>query len=273
MKKELKKAKTHKEIAQDAQDDVTLAVDIQQLEKTLSAKTKRSHHVVIHLDDVNKTFVTGQAKSVHIHVLKDISLKIYAGEFAIIYGPSGCGKSTLLHTILGLEPPSRGKVFLRDEDLYKFSSDDRTSFRREKVGMVFQQSNWIKALTVLENVMYPLWLSGYNDAHAKERAMIVLEEVGMSSHINYRPTELSGGQQQRVALARALSTDPWILVADEPTGNLDTVASTEIMSLFTQLNRKKSRLVVMVTHDVSYLPLATRRIGMRDGKIVFDEHD
>ena len=139
--------------------------------------------------------------------------------------------------------------------------------------MVFQQSNWIKALNVWENVAYPLWLSGMAQEKAQERAREVLGQVGMEGHAAKRPTELSGGQQQRVALARALSTSPWMIIADEPTGNLDTRSSEEIMTLITQLNRQERRVILMVTHEVSFLPLANRRLGMQDGRIIYDAHD
>jgi putative ABC transport system ATP-binding protein len=198
---------------------------------------------------------------------------LYSGEFAIIYGPSGCGKSTLLHTILGLEQPTRGQVILREENLYTMPTDEQRKFRREKIGMVFQQSNWIKSLNVWENVAYPLWLSGMSKAESKERAMEVLGEVDMDRMATHQPMELSGGQQQRVSLARALSTKPWMIIADEPTGNLDTRSSEEIITLITRLNREDKRMVLMVTHELSFLELANRRIGLQDGKVVYDSHD
>ena len=139
--------------------------------------------------------------------------------------------------------------------------------------MVFQQSNWIKSLNVWENVAYPLLLSGYDEESAKLRSMEVLREVAMDSVATKKPAELSGGQQQRVALARALSTDPWIIMADEPTGNLDTASSTEIVTILARLNREHGRTVIMVTHDMNFLPLATRRVGIVDGEIVDDDHD
>jgi len=152
-------------------------VDVVTLERELPPKTPRSHHVVIKVDNISKTFVNGNQK---VRVLLDIDLNFYAGEFAIIYGPSGCGKSTLLHSILGLEKPSRGKIFLRDVDLYRLSNDERANFRREKIGMVFQRSEWIKSISVLENTAYPLLLSGKTMIQAKKRALEVLEEVGVA---------------------------------------------------------------------------------------------
>lgn len=245
-------------------------IDIQAIEQTLPPKKQRSHHELIQIDHVNKYFAVGTSR---IHILKHIHMTLYSGEFVIIYGASGCGKSTLLHTILGLEAPTTGTVHLRGRNMYEMNTTERTHLRREKIGMVFQQSNWIKSLSVQENVAYPLHLSGAPYERAMERALQMIEEFGMKEHAYKKPTELSGGQQQRIALARALITDPWIIVADEPTGNLDTAASAEMIRLLALLNREKRRMIVMVTHEIAFLPIGTRRIGMRDGQIVYDEHD
>jgi len=263
--------KTKEESTKDQKNLAASAVDVEQIEKVLPPKKKRSHHVVAKLEGVNKYFHTGVTTA---HVLKDIDLNFYSGEFVIISGPSGSGKSTLLHTILGLEAPSHGKVFIRGENIYHdMNHDQRAVFRREKMGMVFQQSNWIKSLNVLDNVSYPLWLAGFNKRGAEERAHEVLEEVGLSKWAKHHPNELSGGQQQRVSLARALSTDPGIIIADEPTGNLDTQSSKEMITLLAKLNREQHRMVLMVTHDVFLLPVASRRVVIQDGAIVHDEHD
>lgn len=245
-------------------------IDIQKIQSELPAKKRRSHHEVVKLKGVTKSFKTGRIET---KVLKGIDLILYSGEFVIIYGPSGCGKSTLLHTIIGLEPPNSGKVFLRGIDLYQLDSDERAEVRRKKIGMVFQQSNWIKSLRVWENVAYPLWLEGKDDELVKDRVREVLKEVEMEEFFDYHPMELSGGQQQRVALARALITDPWIIVADEPTGNLDTQSGEEIIKILAKLNREKRRMILMVTHEINFLPIATRRIGIKDGEVVKDEHD
>ncbi len=247
-----------------------VSLDIQQIEKKLPPKKSRSHHVVVKLDDVHKSFPVGEQI---IEVLKGVDLNLYSGEFAIVYGPSGCGKSTFLHSVLGLEPPSQGKVYLRGEDLYSLKNDERTNYRRKKIGMVFQQSNWVKSLSVWQNVAYPLWLAGWKEEESKDKAYEKLESVGMESHAEYHPSELSGGQQQRVALARALATDPYIIIADEPTGNLDSTSGTDLMTLLAKLNRKERRMILMVTHDVGFLPLATRKIGMKDGQVIADENE
>jgi putative ABC transport system ATP-binding protein len=245
-------------------------INIKEIESRLPPKLKRSHHTVIKLENISKSFMLGERR---LQVLHKIELNFYSGEFVILYGPSGCGKSTFLHTVLGLESPTQGQVFLREHNLYEMNNDERTAFRREKIGMVFQQSNWIKSLKVWENVAYPLYLAGYGSSEAKTKALNVLAEVEMASYAENMPTQLSGGQQQRVALARAISTDPWIIICDEPTGNLDTIAGAEIITLLAKLNRQGRRMILMVTHDMSFLPLATRRVAMRDGAIIYDEND
>jgi len=247
-----------------------VSINIKAIEAKLPPKRGRSHHTVIKLEHVYKFFQVGERR---LRILRNIDLNFYSGEFVILYGPSGCGKSTFLHTVLGLEPPSHGKIYLRENNLYEMNNDERTNFRREKIGMVFQQSNWIKALTVWENVAYPLYLSGLSQDEAKKRALKVLAEVEMADYAQNRPAQLSGGQQQRVALARAISTDPWIIICDEPTGNLDTAAGAEIITLLAKLNRLHRRMILMVTHDMSFLPLATRWVAMRDGEIIYDEND
>jgi len=247
-----------------------VSINIQEIEARLPPKKSRSHHSVIKLDRVYKSFPVGKQQ---IQVLKGLNLNLYSGEFVIVYGPSGCGKSTFLHTVLGLEPPSRGKVMLRGQNLYSLKPDERTNYRRKKIGMVFQQSNWIKSLSVWQNVAYPLWLDGWKESDAKVRAYQVLEEIGLHEHANYHPLELSGGQQQRVAVARALATEPYIIIADEPTGNLDSNSGADLMILLAKLNRDDRRMILMVTHDTGFLPLATRRIGMKDGEVVSDEND
>lgn len=248
-----------------------IAIDVAKLERSLPTKTPRSHHIVIKVEQLHKSFKVGKNT---INILKNIKLNFYAGEFAIISGPSGSGKSTLLHTILGLEPPSSGKVIVRDIDLYKSLDDQgRTRFRRDKVGVVFQQSNWIKSLNVIENVAYPLWLAGKKPSEAEQLSAEWLKKVGMFEWAKHHPSELSGGQHQKVALARAMVNDPGIIVADEPTGNLDTEASEEMMSLLAKLNRLENKLILMVTHNLSLLPIATRRVVIKDGQIIYDQHD
>lgn len=220
---------------------------------------------IIATSKLNKTF---EVKSSRIPVLKDISATILNGEFVVITGPSGCGKSTLLHILLGLEPPTSGNVSFFDHDLYSHLDEDgRTELRKKNVGMVYQQPNWIKALTVLENVMFALRINGETDEVARRKSQETLAMVGMLDWQDFIPTELSSGQQQKIALARAVITNPKVIIADEPTGNLDFKSGEELMQLLKKLN-DAGKTIVMVTHDLEYLNFATRSLIMFDGKIV-----
>lgn len=200
-----------------------------------------------------------------IEVLKGIDLMIGRGDFAIIFGPSGCGKSTLLHTILGMEKPTAGKVIMDGEDIYEKTEDQIATFRKGKVGVVFQQSIWIKSLNVMENVCFPNRLRGMSQAEAEKQGLEALKVVNLENWADRHPSELSSGQQQRVSVARALSIDPVVIVADEPTGNLDTVAGDELMELMMDLNKKQGKTVLMVTHDLEYLRYANRLFHIIDG--------
>lgn len=251
-------------------DPIQIGIDVDAIVQDSAPKKHRSHHVVVSFEHVHKSFPVGGS---HVRALKDISLHLYSGEFVIIYGPSGCGKSTMLHTILGLEKPTHGKVYVRSHSIYDLETDERTQLRRQYFGMVFQQSHWIKALNVWENVAYPLLLSGERKEHIKDHAMSLLHRLGIESFAKHSPLQLSGGQQQKVALARALATNPWVIIADEPTGNLDSESGKEVMELLVRLNRDEKRMVILVTHDLTLLPLATRKVGLKDGSIIFDEHD
>ncbi len=221
-------------------------------------------NTVISAANINKSF---EVSDQTIPILKDISFSVDKGDFLIIFGPSGCGKSTLLHILLGLEHPTTGELKVLDKDMYlDTSEDDRSFFRRTHVGMVYQQPNWIKSLNVIDNVALPLQLCGIPKLQAIEQAHGLLKEVDMESHAEYRPSELSSGQQQRIALARALVIDPELIIADEPTGNLDYQSGQELMLLLSNLN-KNGRTIVMVTHDLEYIQYARTAIQMLDGKI------
>ena len=221
------------------------------------------------MKNVRKTFKVGQQD---IEVLKGISLDINRGDFAIIFGPSGCGKSTLLHTILGMEKPSEGTVELEGQPLYEMTEDKMVSYRKTRVGVVFQQSIWIKSLNVLENVCVPSRLMGRSRELSEKTALENLKVFGLEAWSTYFPSELSSGQQQRVSLARALTIDPVVIVADEPTGNLDTVSGDQLMELLAALNQKQGKTVLMVTHDLEYLRYATKLFHIVDGKLV-EEYD
>lgn len=220
--------------------------------------------ILLQTTNLKKSFPVGGSL---IEVLKGINMQVKQGEFVIIFGPSGCGKSTLLHTLLGLEPPTEGKVFFAGNDFYTLSEDERALYRRDKVGMIYQQPLWIGALNVLENVIFSLHLLNYDEKIMVDRAIKLLANIGMEKWAYYKPTELSSGQQQKIALVRALMIDPILLVADEPTGNLDTVSGQELLTIFMDLV-KKGKTIVMVTHDLEYLKFASKIFHIVDGKIV-----
>lgn len=225
------------------------------------------------IQQVSKSFHVATAD---VPILKNISFDIRAEDFVVIFGPSGCGKSTLLHTMLGLEEPSKGKVIFLGRNLYDgVTEDERSDFRKQHIGMVYQQSNWIRSLTVLENVAFPLLLVGQDKSVTLEKARQSLGLVEMLEWSSYIPTELSSGQQQRVALARALVTNPEVIIADEPTGNLDYESGQELMQLLTSLNKKAKKTIVMVTHDLEYLRFAKTAVRMFNGEIVgvYDDKD
>lgn len=224
-----------------------------------------SNNFSIITENLSKTF---EVRASRVPVIKQVSMTIKEGEFVVVTGPSGCGKSTLLHILLGLEAPTTGKVTMFGQDIYgALDEDGRTQLRKENVGMIYQQPNWIKALTVLENVMFALRINGETDQKAREKSQEMLKMVGMLDWQDYIPTELSSGQQQKVALARAVITNPKIIIADEPTGNLDFKSGEELMQLLKKLN-DAGKTVIMVTHDLEYLSFATRSLIMFDGKIV-----
>ena len=228
---------------------------------------------VIDIKNIEKTFMVGAQE---VHVLKNISFSVLEGDFLVIFGPSGCGKSTLLHIILGLENPSEGNVTFLGQDFYtNKAEDERSSFRKEHVGMVYQQANWIKSLKVGENVAFPLVLLGQEKSACLQKAKEILQQVELADWFEYVPTELSSGQQQRISLARALINDPEVIIADEPTGNLDFKSGQEMMELLARLNQTQKKTVIMVTHDLEYLKFANRAVQMLDGQVVriFEEKD
>jgi len=260
-------------------------------------------NTIISVQHVSKSFPVGAQM---VPVLKDVSFTVEPLDFLIIFGPSGCGKSTLLHTLIGLEPPTSGKVIFLGKDLYgeKASSikspvsrrenkknktlntkqlmpntnigeDERSEFRKRHIGMVYQQPNWIRSLTVVENVAFPLLLLGQEREKSLAEAREMLAALEMSLWQDYLPSELSSGQQQRVALARALINSPKVIIADEPTGNLDYESGQELMELLVDLNKKQGHTIIMVTHDLEYLGFATKVIRMLDGRLVafYEEKD
>jgi putative ABC transport system ATP-binding protein len=219
--------------------------------------------------EIVKAGRTYQQGTREVHALKDVSFGIGKGEFLSIMGPSGSGKSTLLNLIGGLDQPSRGEIFIDGRPLHGIPDDELTLIRRRHVGFIFQFFNLLPVLTAVENVSLPLLLDGAPFSRIREKAVALLRQVGLGERTEHRPEQLSGGEMQRVAIARALISDPAVLLADEPTGNLDSRTSTEILSLLRSLN-EKGQTVVMVTHDSRAAAFGTRIITLRDGMLSED---
>jgi putative ABC transport system ATP-binding protein len=222
---------------------------------------------MISLRDVSKAYGKGDAASI---VLKGIDLDIEKGEFVAIMGPSGSGKSTLLNILGALDVPSSGTYRFQDVDIRAFSKDQLALFRRYILGFVFQGFNLLKKTSALENVEMPLIYLSIKEKERKKRALEALQSVGLEHRLHYDPSQLSGGQQQRVAIARAMVTKPQVLIADEPTGNLDTQRSIEIMQLIKSFN-EEGITIIMVTHEEEIAAFASRVIHMRDGIIEKDD--
>lgn len=221
---------------------------------------------VIDLKKVSKKYEMGDEE---FYALKDISLKINKGEFVAIIGPSGSGKSTLMHVIGLLDKPTSGEVFLEGEEVHNLSEIKQAELRNKHIGFIFQVFNLLPRTSALENVEMPLIYSGIARKEREERAAKALEIVGLKEKLQNKPSQLSGGQQQRVAIARALINNPSIILADEPTGNLDSKSGEEILSLLSRLNNEGNTIVV-VTHDLDIAKRARRVIAIRDGEIIKD---
>ena len=222
---------------------------------------------VIRLEDIMKTYVMGDAV---VHALDHVSVEIGVGEFTSIMGPSGSGKSTMMNILGCLDRPTSGQYYLDGKDVAGYSDDELARTRNAKIGFVFQNFNLLPKLSAQLNVALPLVYAGIGEEERLERAKTALEEVGLGDRIDHNPTEMSGGQRQRVAIARALINDPAIIMADEPTGNLDTKSSYEIMDIFKKMN-DNGKTVVMVTHEPDIAEQTKRILTMRDGKLVSDE--
>src|SRR4051812_6501252 len=224
---------------------------------------------LIRLAGIKKVFYTDEVET---HALQDIHLEIQPGEYVAIEGPSGCGKTTLLSILGLLDTPSDGEYMLANEAVANLTASERARIRNRQIGFIFQAFNLIGDLTVYENVELPLTYRGMSAAERKQRVTEALERVGMSHRMKHYPAQLSGGQQQRVAVARAVAGDPLILLADEPTGNLDSKNGQAVMKLLSELHRAGSTLI-MVTHDPAYARLATRTVTLFVGRIVDEDQN
>jgi putative ABC transport system ATP-binding protein len=220
--------------------------------------------IIMELRDVWKIYRMGEFD---VPALAGIGLEVKPGEFVAITGPSGCGKSTMLNMIGCLDMPTRGKVFLEGRDISEFNSNELARVRGKKIGFIFQTFNLYPTLTALENIRLPMRIHEFPEKDVEDTSKKLLEMVGLSERGSHFPAQLSGGQQQRVAVARALSTNPSILLADEPTGNLDTKSGGEVMDVFKRLN-SEGLTIVMITHDQKIAGYAGRVVKMLDGKIV-----
>ena len=221
---------------------------------------------MIKLEAVSKTYRMGR---VEVQALRGVDLLVEGGEFVAIMGASGSGKSTLMNIIGCLDVPTSGRYFLDGTDVARLGDDQLAIIRNRKIGFVFQSFNLIPRTTALHNVEMPLIYAGAQNR--RPRALAALESVGLADRAGHQPTELSGGQQQRAAIARALVTNPAILLADEPTGNLDSASSVEIMKLLAELNDQHARTIVLITHERDIAAFAKRTVELRDGLIVRDE--
>ena len=223
---------------------------------------------IVRLQDVSKIYGSGDAQ---VRALDDVSVGFGAGEFTAIMGPSGSGKSTMMHILAGLDAPTSGHVFVEDTDITTLKDTALTKLRRDRIGFVFQSFNLVPTLDARANILLPMRLAG--KAPEKEWFDLIVNSLGIADRLSHRPSEMSGGQQQRVAVARALMSRPAVIVADEPTGNLDSHSTDEVMDLLRRAVDELSQSVIMVTHDTATAAYADRVLVCRDGRIVSDLRD
>ncbi len=223
---------------------------------------------VIRAENVSKIYQMGK---VQVRALDGVSLQVQKGHYLAIMGPSGSGKTTLLDVLSALLRPTKGEVFINGKPISKMNDNQLARVRGKTIGFVFQTFNLIPRMTALENVMLPLWFLGKGTAERKQIAEEILEDVGLADRMHHKPSELSGGQRQRVAIARALAVNPEAIVADEPTGNLDSASGEQILGIIDELNEKKNKTVIMVTHERYVAERAQEIVHLRDGKIVETE--
>jgi putative ABC transport system ATP-binding protein len=223
---------------------------------------------VVRVENVTREYAVGEVKT---QALRGVNLEVAQGEFTTLVGPSGSGKTTLLQLIGCLDQPTSGKVFINDQDVSRLDRNQRAEVRQRDIGFIFQFFALIPTLSAYENVEMPLLLNGTNTAERRERVMHLLEAVDLTDRAHHRPDQLSGGQQQRAAIARALATNPSLILADEPTANLDTANGQQVMDIMARLNRETGVTFVFATHDPRVIAYARRVVTLRDGLVVGDE--
>ena len=223
---------------------------------------------IIRLQNIHKVYQLGK---VNVPALRGIDLEIFPGSFVTIMGASGSGKSTLLNMIGCLDSPSQGKIFLDNEDTALFSESKLAEIRGKKIGFIFQQFNLLQNLSALENVMIPMIFQGINEDKRKERAEHLLSQIGLKDRITHLPSELSGGERQRVAIARAFANQPELVIADEPTGNLDSSSGKYVMEILTKFHKQEKGTLVVVTHDPMIAKYSEKVFNIKDGRIVYND--
>jgi putative ABC transport system ATP-binding protein len=225
---------------------------------------KAKKKAVIKITNVSRIFHVGDSE---VHALKDLDVEVHEGEFVSIMGPSGSGKSTAVNMVGCLDIPTKGQIYLDGKNIANLEESDLAQIRGKKIGFIFQKFNLVSTLTALENVALPMLFQGMPTAERQKKARELLELVGLEDRVNHRPPELSGGQQQRVAIARALANDPQVILADEPTGNLDSKTGIKILEFLDKLHRE-GKTIIMVTHDADLAKYADRVLYLKDGAIV-----
>jgi len=223
---------------------------------------------LISVKGVSKVFKVGEE---NFTALRDINLEIDSGSFMSFVGPSGSGKTTILNLIGGLDIPTTGNIFFKNTKLSSMNRNQMAQYRRKNIGFIFQTYNLLPVYSVYENILFPLLLNGSKEKDARERVMNIINKVGLSDQVKKRPSQLSGGQCQRVAIARALVKDPLLILADEPTANLDSKNSLQILELMSELNQQYKAAVVFSTHDEKVTRYVRREVGLEDGKIISDK--